>query len=126
MNSIIDIQITMSDEERKLQINGRSIALTPTEYRLCAAFIQPWLHKKREAMICGDDVIMLSYCTTVALQHQISLANRQLLRKHISNTNGKLLAYNMQIKALENGYILLIKLEQEDKQIPADCHWLDN
>jgi DNA-binding response OmpR family regulator len=116
------IHIIISEEGRKLRVNGRSIALTPTEYRLCTAFFQQWHHEKREAIIHSDDMIMLSYCTDSALQHQVSLASRQLLRKHISNANGKLLAYNMQIKAFENGYILLMKPEQEDEYARVDYH----
>jgi hypothetical protein len=110
------LHVTIHEPGQKLQLNGRSIALTPTEYRLCTIFFQRWLAEKREPLVRSDGMIMLSYLTTIELQRKLALASQQLLRKHISNANGKLIAHNVQIRALAKGYVLLRITEEESEE----------
>ena len=107
------LHITMNETWQKLLFNGRTIPLTPTEYRLCVAFFQQYLSENKKPIMHHDTWIMLSYINTTKLQMRIGLASKQLLRKHISNTNGKLAPFALQIKTFEQGYILLINTPQE-------------
>ena len=114
-----DLHVTIYEEWQKLLLNGRSVPLTPTEYRLCAAFFQQWLNENREPIMNNDGLVILSYLNATELQTQASLASRQLLRKHISNANGKLAPFTLHIKAFEKGYIFLITTAQQSKPTAA-------
>jgi len=106
------LHVTIHEEWQKLLLNGRNIALTPTEYRLCMAFFQQWRSEKREPIMHKDGWIILAYLNVTELQRRTALASKQLLRKHISNTNGKLAPFALHIKAFERGYIFLIRAAQ--------------
>lgn len=102
-----ELLITCNNIYHLLLVNGHIIPLTRTEYRLCTAFLQPWLAKNKEPLMNNHGLYILSYATAKELQVQTSIASKQLLRKHISNTNGKLAPFALRIKAFEQGYILL-------------------
>jgi hypothetical protein len=110
------LHVTIHEPRQKLLLDGRGIALTPTEYRLCTTFFQQWLTERRAPLVRSDGMIMLSYLTTTELQQKLALASQQLLRKHISNANGKLIAHNVQIRALAKGYVLLRIAEEESEE----------
>ncbi len=90
------------DAWEKLSINGRLIPLTPTEYRLCMAFLRQWQHH----FATQEELVIISYMSIGTLQKQISLPNKQLLRKHVVNTNGKLAVYGLRISRAVGGYML--------------------
>src|SRR5690349_12345510 len=93
------LHVTIYEKWQKLLLNGRSVPLTPTEYRLCTAFFQQWLSENREPIMNNDGLVILSYLNMTELQTRTSLASKQLLRKHISNANGKLAPFALHIKA---------------------------
>jgi DNA-binding response OmpR family regulator len=90
------------DGWEKLSINGRLIPLTPTEYRLCMAFLRHWQHH----LTTQEQLMIISYLSTGTLQRQTSLPNKQLLRKHVVNANGKLAVYGLRISRTVGGYLL--------------------
>lgn len=94
-----NLSIVFNNAYNILQCHEHIIPLTPTEYRLCTVFFQQWLRKNREPIMKNDELCILSYLNTTELQIQTALASKQLLRKHISNTNGKLTPFASRIKA---------------------------
>lgn len=99
---LADYRFEYHDGWEKLSINGRLIPLTPTEYRLCIAFLRQWQYH----LATQEELMIISYISLGTLQRQISLPNKQLLRKHVVNANGKLAVYGLRISRTVGGYIL--------------------
>lgn len=99
---LADYRFEYHDGWEKLSINGRLIPLTPTEYRLCMVFLRQWQHH----LATQEELMIISYVSISTLQRQTSIPNKQLLRKHVVNANGKLAVYGLRISRTVGGYLL--------------------
>lgn len=94
-----------NDHFHHLQINGRLVHLSPTEYKLCIRLLRhfEWLqlptHTTSEALNI--------YVSFEELQRCANLAERGHVIKHMSNANGKLAVHGVTILCVGGcGYTL--------------------
>jgi len=97
-----------NDHFHHLQINGRLVHLSPTEYRLCMRLLRHFEKLQQQAhaahsMSEAPDV----YVSFEELQHCADLAERRHVIRHVSNANGKLKVHGITILCVgECGYTL--------------------
>jgi hypothetical protein len=94
-----------NDKFHHLQINGRLVRLSPSEYRLCIRLLrhfeclQQRVHPMQEALNI--------YVSFEELQRCADLAERGHVIKHVSNANGKLRVHGITMLCVgECGYTL--------------------
>ncbi|GHO42779.1 hypothetical protein [Ktedonospora formicarum] len=107
---IVGYQIYHNDAFRYLQINGRLVKLSPTEYKLCIRLLRhfEWLQQfalyQREHPYSEAPNVYVSF---EELRHGANLAERSHVTKHLSNANSKLRVHGISIICVnEYGYTL--------------------
>lgn len=99
-----------NDHYHHLQINGRLVKLSPTEYILCMRLFRhfEWLQKFAILRQEQPDIeIPNVYVSFDELQRSANLAERLHITKHLSNANGKLKVHGIIITCVsECGYTL--------------------
>lgn len=97
-----------NDHFHHLQINGRLVHLSPTEYRLCMRLLRHFEKLQQPAPVArsmseAPDV----YVSFEELQRCAGLAERRHVIRHVSNANGKLKVHGITMLCVgECGYTL--------------------
>ncbi|SRR5579884_2281646 len=94
-----------NDKFHHLQINGRLVRLSPSEYKLCIRLLRhfEWLQQRDHTR---QEVLNI-YVSFEELQRCADLAEREHVIKHVSNANGKLRVHGITILCVgECGYTL--------------------
>ncbi|GCE49951.1 hypothetical protein EI42_01689 [Thermosporothrix hazakensis] len=103
-------QIYHNDHFHHLQINGRLVRLSPTEYKLCIYLLRHFERLQHFALYRREHPetnVPPVYVSFEQLQHCAQLAERSHVTKHLSNANGKLKVHGISILCVnEYGYTL--------------------
>jgi hypothetical protein len=94
-----------NDKFHHLQINGRLVRLSPSEYQLCMRLLRhfEWLQQRSHPIQEALNI----YVSFEELQRCANLAERVHVIKHVSNANGKLKVHGITILCVgECGYTL--------------------
>jgi hypothetical protein len=94
--------IHWDDTWHRVEVNGRMLTLSPTQYRICRAF----LATSNLSTMTGE-MLIVTYRTCNELQTETELPHH-LLVKHISNVNARIIALGLQLCAFRAGYILTL------------------
>lgn len=99
-----------NDRFHHLQINGRLLKLSPTEYTLCMRLLRHFEWLQQFALLQRDHPTMEVpnvYVSFAELQRCANLSERFHVTKHLSNANGKLKVHGITIICVGDcGYIL--------------------
>jgi hypothetical protein len=98
-----DHRIRWDDCWQSIEIYGYVISLSPTQYRICHAF----LTYSTPSTISGE-LIIFSYRELKDLQHEVELPSRHLLTKHISVLNARINVHGLRILPFHQGYALTL------------------
>jgi hypothetical protein len=107
-----------------LQINGRVLRLTPTEYRLCMCLLRHFEDLAQFAFLCQAQPHMSMpnvYVSFQQLQNSAGLAERSQVTKHLNNARGKLRVHGIAIICVNGcGYTLAFpgKTAEEQDLLP--------
>ena len=94
-------RISWDDSWHRLDINGCRIHLSPTQYRICHAF----LSHSTPSTISGE-LIILAYRNQHDLQCEVEMPSRHLLTKHVSVLNGRINTHGLHIHPFHERYAL--------------------
>ncbi len=95
--------ITWDDTWQHIEVNGYVLNISPTQYRICRAFLSSSSAPKG---IAGD-LLILGYRSCCELQEETKMSHR-LLIKHISNINTRIIQTGLQLCSFQTGYILTV------------------
>lgn len=114
---LIGYSIYHNDNFHHLQINGRLVKLSPTEYRLCMRLLRhsEWLQQfaLRQPEQPRQEAPNI-YVSFAELQQNANLAARLHVTKHLSNANGKLKVHGISIICVGDcGYALVFQPSEE-------------
>jgi hypothetical protein len=98
-----DHRICWDDRWHRIEIHGYIIHLSPTQYRICQAF----LAYSTPSTISGE-LIILAYRELEDLQRNVELPSRHLLTKHISVLNARINIHGLRIQPFHLGYALTL------------------
>jgi hypothetical protein len=93
------------DTRNRLTFRGRTLILSPTQYRICRAFL---VAHAASSSVYAAHLFILSYVPTAMLQEQIEIFSKELLQKHISRLNQRLDSFAFHIAAFQEGYLLTV------------------
>jgi hypothetical protein len=120
---LIGYSICHNDHFRFLQINGRLLKLSPTEYLLCMRVLRhfEWL---QQASVLRHQQYMSEfpnvYVTFEELQLCANLPTRPHVTRHLSNVNSKLKVHGISIICVgECGYTLNFQQSQVGYHQPS-------
>jgi hypothetical protein len=105
-----------NDHFHHLQINGRLVRLSPTEYKLCMRLLRhfEWLQQLSHLARPASEAPNV-YVSFEELQHCADLAERRHVIRHVSNANGKLKVHGISILCVgECGYTLHFQHSSSD------------
>ncbi|GHO88143.1 hypothetical protein [Dictyobacter formicarum] len=100
--------IAWDDAWHRIEVNGRVLNLSPTQYRLCRAFLTV-VPQNPNITGTSTDILILSYLSFDELQRETELPSRQLLTKHLSRLNARLACVDFHIcpmRVQQMGFIL--------------------
>jgi hypothetical protein len=83
-------------------VNGYRLHLSPTQYRICRAFLSS--SEIKDGLVVGKFVI-LSYQSFDELLDETDLPRSSLI-KHISNLNARISTSRLELCSFQGGYIL--------------------
>jgi hypothetical protein len=99
-----------NDRFHHLQINGRLVKLSPTEYTLCIRLLRHFEWLQQFALVQRDHSPLEApnvYVSFEELQRCANLSERLHVTKHLSNANGKLKVHGISIICVGDcGYTL--------------------
>jgi hypothetical protein len=99
-----------NDRFHHLQVNGRLVKLSPTEYALCMCLLRHVEQLQQFALLRREHPTMdvpNVYVSFEELQMQAKLTDRLHLTKHLSNANSKLKVHGITIVCVGDcGYTL--------------------
>jgi hypothetical protein len=117
---LVGYTIYHNDQYHHLQVNGRLVKLSPTEYKLCMRLLRhsEWLQQfallRRERPDMEAPNVYVSF---EELQRCAHLAERLHVTKHLSNANGKLKIHGITIICVgECGYTLDFQRAHSDER----------
>jgi hypothetical protein len=94
-----------NDHFHHLQINGRLVRLSPTEYSLCMRLLRHFEQLQQPGRSASETPNI--YVSFEELQQCANLAERRHVTRHVSNANGKLKVHGITILCVgECGYTL--------------------
>jgi DNA-binding response OmpR family regulator len=96
-------RICWDDLWHKIEINGYSIHLSPTQYRICSVFLAHYTPST-----ISEEMIILAYRDVNELQHDVEMPSRHLLAKHISVLNARINTHGLHIQFFHQGYSLTL------------------
>lgn len=96
--------ITWDDTWHNIEVNGFVLHLSPTQYRICRAFLS--VSDIKNGLVAGKFVI-LSYQSLDKLLDETNLL-RSALIKHISNLNARIATSGLELCSFQGGYILTL------------------
>ena len=102
--------ITWDDAWHRIEVNGYVLNISPTQYRICRAFL---FSSSVPKGITGD-LIILGYRSCRELQEEAEVSHR-LLIKHISNINTRIIQTGLQLCSFQAGYILALSSNSVQK-----------
>ncbi len=115
---LVGYTIYHNDHYHHLQVNGRLVKLSPTEYKLCMRLLEhsEWLQQFALLHREHPDVEAPNvYVSFEELQSCARLAERAHVTKHLSNANGKLKIHGITIICVsECGYTLKFQRSRSD------------
>lgn len=95
--------IVWEDVWHTIVINGYLLHLSPTQYRICHAFLTASQRKNNSWF---GDLMILAYRSLRELQEETKLSHT-LLIKHISNMNTRLSVLGLELSPFQAGYVLI-------------------
>ena len=85
-----------------IEVNGSTLYLTPTQYRICRTFL---VASETRCSIGAGQFVILSYQSCNQLLNEMSLS-RLKLTKHISVLNARITIFGLGLDLFQGGYIL--------------------
>jgi hypothetical protein len=102
---LVGYVIYHNDYFHYLQINGRLVHLSPTEYSLCMRLLRHFEQLQQPVRAASETLNI--YVSFEELQQCANLAERRHVTRHVSNANGKLKVHGITILCVgECGYTL--------------------
>jgi hypothetical protein len=97
-----------------IEVNGTVLNLTPTQYRICRAFLSA--SETRNGLLAGKFAI-LSYQSYGQLFHETKLTRRTTLIRHISHLNARIVPLGLELCSFQGGYLLLFSANKAQKML---------
>jgi hypothetical protein len=96
--------LSWNDAYHCMNVNGYELTLSPTQYRICRAFLAE--SETKNGLVSGKFVI-LSYRSFDELLKEMNLP-RSALIKHISNLNARMMTTGLALCSFQRGYVLAL------------------
>ena len=100
--------LSWDDTWQRLVYRGRVLSLSPTQYRICRAFLLARSTSPTEVITAHATLFILGYIPGSILQEKTEIVMQGTLYKHISRLNWKLERFAFHIDAFQDGYLLTV------------------
>lgn len=93
--------IACDDLWHRIDVNGRTLTLSPTHYRIFRVLLSPSI-----SVDVSGEMVIIAYRSRSELETKTALSHHMLI-KHISDLNARCAAMGLSICAYRTGYLLI-------------------